>query len=59
MRIPVDVYKDVLTLLKLPHYGAALHAFDYRGRTQNSAFIVQSILEHGTVIPTQEQVGNC
>lgn len=56
IRIPIDHYKDVRTLLKLSHFGPALGSFDYRGRTLNSAYIVQNILDTGIIIPSQDEV---
>ena len=56
MKIPVDNYNDVLTLLKLQHFGPLFEYFDYYARKQMSIYIISNALENETLIPTQEQV---
>ncbi|XP_015172905.1 PREDICTED: vacuolar protein sorting-associated protein 35 isoform X4 [Polistes dominula] len=56
MKIPVDNYKNILTVLKLEHYAPLLEYFDYEGRKLLAIYIITNILENETLIPTQEQV---
>lgn len=56
MKIPVDNYKNILTVLKLEHYAPLLDYFDYEGRKSLAIYIITNILENETLIPTQEQV---
>ena len=56
MKIPVDVYNDVLTVLKLEHYAALFDYFDYTARKSLSIYVLSNALDNQTEIPTQEQV---
>ncbi|XP_020284826.1 vacuolar protein sorting-associated protein 35 isoform X1 [Pseudomyrmex gracilis] len=56
MKIPVDNYKNILTVLKLEHYAPLLDYFDYEGRKSLAIYIITNILDNETLIPTQEQV---
>ncbi|CAD1473373.1 unnamed protein product [Heterotrigona itama] len=56
MKIPVDNYKNILTVLKLEHFAPLLDYFDYEGRKLLAIYIITNILENETLIPTQEQV---
>ena len=56
MKIPVDNYNNLLTLLKLEHYGPMFEYFDYYARKNMSIYIVNNALENETLIPTQEHV---
>jgi vacuolar protein sorting-associated protein 35 len=56
MKIPVDNYNNLLTVLQLQHYAPLLDTFDYHGRKNLAAYIVTNALDNETLIPTQEQV---
>ena len=56
MKIPVDNYNNLLTLLKLEHYGPMFEYFDYYARKNMSIYIVNNALENETQIPSQEHV---
>ncbi|XP_034949457.1 vacuolar protein sorting-associated protein 35 isoform X1 [Chelonus insularis] len=56
MKIPVDNYKNILTVLKLENYAPLLEYFDYEGRKSLAIYIISNILDNETLIPTQEQV---
>lgn len=56
MKIPVDNYNSLLTILQLQHYGPLLDLFDYHGRKNLAAYLVNNALDNETQIPTQEQV---
>lgn len=55
LKIPVQSYSDLLTILQLGHFGSLLHLCDYRGRKVMASFLVNSALENDTLIPTPEQ----
>ena len=57
MKIPLDHYNDILTVLKLEHYGPLFEYFDYRARKTMSSFIITNALENDVHMPTQDQVG--
>ncbi|KAJ1527070.1 hypothetical protein ONE63_008611 [Megalurothrips usitatus] len=56
MKIPVDQYNNIITVLKLQQYAPLLEYFDYRGRKSLAAYVIVNILENDTLIPTPEQV---
>ncbi|KAL0276752.1 UNVERIFIED_CONTAM: hypothetical protein PYX00_004258 [Menopon gallinae] len=56
MKIPVDFYNNILTVLKLENYRPLLEHFDYLGRKSLAIYIVTNILENDTLIPTPETV---
>ena len=56
MKIPVDNYNNLLTVLQLQQYAPLLDTFDYHGRKNLAAYIVTNALDNETLIPTQEQV---
>jgi vacuolar protein sorting-associated protein 35 len=56
MKIPVDTYNNVLTLLSLQHYSPLFDYFDYKGRKLMSCHIIMNSLDNETLIPSQEHV---
>ena len=58
MKIPVDNYNDILTVLKLEHFGPLFEYFDYPARSLISMYLINNALENDTKIPTQDQVGH-
>ncbi|XP_059480904.1 vacuolar protein sorting-associated protein 35 isoform X2 [Neocloeon triangulifer] len=56
MKIPVDNYNNILTVLKLDHFAPLIEYFDFYGRKDLSAYLVTNALENETLIPSQEQV---
>jgi Vacuolar protein sorting-associated protein 35 len=56
MKIPIDSYNNVLTVLQLEHYGPLLDYFDYHGRKNLAAYLITNALDNETLISTQEQV---
>ncbi|XP_014777339.1 vacuolar protein sorting-associated protein 35 isoform X1 [Octopus bimaculoides] len=56
LKIPIDVYQNLLTVLELKHFGPLFKYFDYHGRKTMSAFLINSALENDTKILTPEQV---
>nr|CAD7415385.1 unnamed protein product [Timema poppensis] len=56
MKIPVDNYNNLLTVLELQQYGPLMDYFDYHGRKSLAAYLVSNALDSETLIPTPEQV---
>lgn len=56
LKIPVDNYNNILTVIQLEHFGKLLDYFDYKGRKAVSTYLVNNALENETPIPTPEQV---
>lgn len=56
LKIPLDHYNNLLTVLKLQHYAALMQHLDYSGRKMLSIYILNNALESETVIPVHEQV---
>lgn len=54
LKIPLDHYNNLLTVLKLQHYSALMEHLDYAGRKYLSVYILNNALENETIIPTQE-----
>ena len=58
MKIPIDSYNDMITVLKLEHFGPLFEYFDYSARKLMSQYIINNCVENETKIPTQEQVAD-
>ncbi|XP_017786600.1 PREDICTED: vacuolar protein sorting-associated protein 35 isoform X2 [Nicrophorus vespilloides] len=56
LKIPVDHYSNILTVLQLKHYAALMQHLDYYGRKSLSMYILTNALDSETVIPSQEEV---
>ncbi|KAF4518817.1 hypothetical protein B566_EDAN008146 [Ephemera danica] len=56
LKIPIDNYNSILTVLELQNFAPLLEYFDYLGRKNLSAYLVSNALDNETTIPTQEQV---
>jgi len=56
MKLPIDNYNNVLTVLKLEHFGPLFEYFDYQARKTMSIYIINNALDNDTVISTPEQV---
>lgn len=56
MKIPVDSYSNLLTVLQLEHYPSLMDYFDYHGRKALSVYLVNNALENETYISTHDQV---
>lgn len=56
MKIPVDSYNNILTVLELSHFGPIFDYFDYQSRKLMCSYLINNVLENGTLIPTQDQV---
>ncbi|WAR11383.1 VPS35-like protein [Mya arenaria] len=58
MKIPIDTYNNILTVLELQHFGPLFEYFDYQSRKVMSCYLVSNALENETEIPSQEQDQN-
>ncbi|XP_061102286.1 vacuolar protein sorting-associated protein 35-like [Conger conger] len=56
LKIPVDTYNNILTILQLSHFHALFQHFDYESRKSMSCYILSNTLDHGTEIVGQDQV---
>lgn len=55
LKIPVDHYNNLLTVLKLQHYAALMQHLDYMDRKSLNVYILNNALDNETIIPTQEE----
>ncbi|XP_065347239.1 vacuolar protein sorting-associated protein 35 isoform X1 [Cloeon dipterum] len=55
MKIPIDNYNNIMTVVQLDHFAPLIEYFDFYGRKDLSAYLVTNALENETLIPTQEQ----
>ncbi|XP_077302985.1 vacuolar protein sorting 35 [Arctopsyche grandis] len=58
LKLPVDHYKDILTVIRLGNYSNLLEYLDYAGRKTIAVYLITSVLDNGTLISTQEQVNS-
>ena len=56
LKIPINNFNDILTVLRLAHFAPLLRLFDFDGRKALAVFIAENVLENSTTIPTSEQV---
>lgn len=57
MKIPIDNYNNILTVLQLQHFGPLFEYFDYQSRKVMSCYLISNSLDNETYIPSQELVG--
>lgn len=56
LKIPVDYYNNLLTVLKLKHYIALLQYLDYFGRKNLCVYVLNNVLESEIVVPSEGEV---
>lgn len=56
LKIPVDTYNNVLTVLKLKHFHPLFEYFDYESRKSMSCYVLSNVLDYNTEIVSQDQV---
>ena len=56
LKLILDHYNNILTVLELENYGPLLDCFDFYGRKTLAAYIVNNALHNETFINTPEQV---
>lgn len=55
LRVCIDFYNNILTILDLNFFQKLLAKFDYSSRKSLSLYFVMNILDNETLIPTEEQ----
>lgn len=58
LKIPVDSYNNILTLLQLEYFAPLFDYFDYSSRKDMAMYLVTNAVESAIRIPTQEQVSD-
>ncbi|KIH48239.1 hypothetical protein ANCDUO_21694, partial [Ancylostoma duodenale] len=56
IRLPVDEYNNALKVAELTEFVPVMECFNYHGRCLASSYIIQNMLEHGTLMRTEENV---
>lgn len=56
LKIPVDTYNNILTVLQLKHFPPLFEYFDYESRKSMSCYVLSNILDYSTTIVAQDQV---
>ncbi|KAJ8340134.1 hypothetical protein SKAU_G00347670 [Synaphobranchus kaupii] len=56
LKIPVDSYNNILTILQLKHFHTLFQYFDYKSRKSMSCYMLSNTLDYGTEIVGQDQV---
>lgn len=55
LRLCIDFYNNILTLIQLKYFSPLLDKFDYTSRKSLALYIVLNILENETLIPTADE----
>ncbi|KAI4829731.1 hypothetical protein KUCAC02_001404 [Chaenocephalus aceratus] len=55
LKIPVDTYNNVLTVLQLKHFPPLFEYFDFESRKSMSCYVLSNTLDFNTTILAQEQ----
>ncbi|MGH0131487.1 UNVERIFIED_CONTAM: hypothetical protein FKN15_077129 [Acipenser sinensis] len=56
LKIPIDTYNNIVTVLKLKHFHPLFEYFDYESRKSMSCYILSNTLDYNTEIIAQEQL---
>ena len=56
LKIPIDLYKNVLNLLQIKHFATLYEHLDYVGRKLICQYLLNNALDNETVFATSEQV---
>ena len=56
LKIPVDIYNNVLTILKLKHFAPLFDYFDYKTRKEMAMYVINNSLDNDTYVPSMEEV---
>ena len=56
LKIPINNFNNILTVLQLTDFDPLLELFDFDGRKAMAVFIANDALETQTNLPTEEQV---
>lgn len=55
LRLCIDFYNNILTLIQLKYFSPLLDKFDYTSRKSLALYIVLNILDNDTLIPTADE----
>ena len=58
LKIPVDTYNNILTVLKLKYFPPLFEYFDFESRKTMSCYVLTNTLDYNTTIVAQEQVSS-
>ncbi|GAU98388.1 hypothetical protein RvY_09543 [Ramazzottius varieornatus] len=56
LKVPLDHYKDILTVLRLQHYSNLLKYLNFKPKKEISLNVIRSIVDNATVISNLEEV---
>ena len=56
LKIPINNFNNILTVLQLTDFDPLLDLFDFDGRKAMAVYIANDVLEMQTLIPTEDQV---
>ncbi|PAA49851.1 hypothetical protein BOX15_Mlig015621g2, partial [Macrostomum lignano] len=56
LKLPIDLWNEALVLLRLRHYSPLLQRLDSPTKKSVSAYLLQNMLNNGTLVPSSEQV---
>ncbi len=56
LKIPIDLYKNVLILIKIKHFANLYDHLDFVGRKVICQYLVNNALENETVISSAEEI---
>ena len=56
LKIPINNFNNILTVLQLTDFDPLLELFDFDGRKAMAVYIANDVLEMQTLIPTEDQV---
>ena len=56
LKIPVDSYNDVLTILQLKYFAPLFDYFVFDSRKEMSVYVVHNLLDNDTALKSQDQV---
>uniref|UniRef100_A0A2K5U731 Vacuolar protein sorting-associated protein 35 n=1 Tax=Macaca fascicularis TaxID=9541 RepID=A0A2K5U731_MACFA len=55
LKMPVDTYNNIFTVLKLKHFHPLFEYFDYESRKSMSCYVLSNVLDYNTEIVSQDQ----
>ncbi|KAK5977187.1 Vacuolar protein sorting-associated protein 35 [Trichostrongylus colubriformis] len=56
IRLPIDEFNNALKIAELTEFVPVMECFKYHGRCLAASHIIQNMLEHGTLMKTEEDV---
>lgn len=56
LKIFIDQYNNVLTVIQLTYFAPLMEMFDFYGRKSVSAYLITNALNNDTLVPTSESV---